>query len=40
MRGGVGPSESDGVLVEAPPSVDIPINLILHMPLRFYPLVS
>ena len=24
MRGGAGPSESDGVLVEAPPSVDIP----------------
>ena len=31
MRGGAGPPESDGVLVEALPSEDISLNLILYM---------
>ena len=34
MRGGAGPHVSDGVLVEVPPSVVIPLNLILYMPFR------
>ena len=34
MRGGTGPSGSVGVLVEAPLSVDFPLNLILYMPFR------
>ena len=34
MRGGAGPPGSGGVLVEAPPSADFPLNLILYMPFR------